>query len=236
MGFVTKSYVYIAPVLVLLAIIVRHFWLDRAPGSTIDLLKEAGVQFGVVVQQTDTAINFPAGDVASPTHQCIDPFLTSEQQFVVEAIESEVRHKSFNPVVINSDRGRGKSAAIGIAAARLLESGVKTIAVTAPRFLAAEVIFKHIELLLPQADVSHGKIKYKKSTVQFYSPDQLIAEDIKAEMLFVDLGQCHHIVQNTWGQDGRYGSVDLLQHSIYFQRILNVEMNGIIYFKKALWF
>ena len=50
------------------------------------------------------------------------PALTNK---LVEAIESEVRNKTFNPVVINSDRGRGKSAAIGIAAARLVESGVK---------------------------------------------------------------------------------------------------------------
>ena len=141
----------------------------------------------VIVKQTDTEISIsPAAKIPIASNQCIDPFLTSEQQFVVEAIESEVKHKSFNPVVINSDRGRGKSAAIGIAAARLIESGVKTIAITAPRLLAAEVIFKHIALLLPQAKVSNGKIKYKNRTVQFYAPDQLIAEDIKAEMLFVD--------------------------------------------------
>lgn len=140
----------------------------------------------VIVKQTDTAINFSPSEKKPTSRKCVDPFLTSEQQFVVEAIESEVRHKSYKPVVINSDRGRGKSAALGIAAARLLESGVKTIAITAPRLFAAEVIFKHIKLLLPQADASHGKIKYKNCTVQFYSPDQLIAEDIKADMLFVD--------------------------------------------------
>jgi tRNA(Met) cytidine acetyltransferase len=141
----------------------------------------------VIVKQTDTAISFNVPDkTAAASNQCAEPFLTPEQQFVVEAIESEVRHKSFNPLVINSDRGRGKSAAIGIAAARLVESGIKTIAITAPRLLAAEVIFKHIQLLLPQAEVSNGKIKYKNRTVQFYPPDQLIAEDIKAEMLFVD--------------------------------------------------
>lgn len=140
----------------------------------------------ILVKQTDTSINFSAEKIATANQKCIEPFLTSEQQFVVEAIESEVRHKSYNPIVINSDRGRGKSAAIGIAAARLLEIGVKTIAITAPRLFAAEIIFKHIAILLPQADLAQGKVIYKKRSVQFYSPDQLVAEDIKAEMLFVD--------------------------------------------------
>jgi len=39
LGFLTKSYVYVAPALVLLAIIVRYFWLDKASGSILDLLK-----------------------------------------------------------------------------------------------------------------------------------------------------------------------------------------------------
>ncbi|MDH5601603.1 MAG: DUF1726 domain-containing protein, partial [Gammaproteobacteria bacterium] len=140
----------------------------------------------VVIRQEDNTINFSDVEIATTLHQCSEPFLTPEQESVVEVIENEVRNKSFNPIVINSDRGRGKSAAIGIAAARLIQSGIQNIAVTAPRLKATKIIFKHLELMLPQAEACPGKIKYKNSTLQFYSPDQLIAEDIKADMLFID--------------------------------------------------
>lgn len=146
--------------------------------STSDLL---------VVKQSDEQFNFVPLDITpTPTSHCVEPFLTSEQQHVVEVIEAEVRHQSFNPVVINSDRGRGKSAALGIAAARLVKSGITNIVITAPRFSSTEITFKHIQSLLPDAEVSHGKVKYKKSIIQFYPPDQLVAEDIKADMVFVD--------------------------------------------------
>ena len=139
-----------------------------------------------IIKQSDDDINLHDITVNVDVSRCTPPFLTAEQQFVVEAIESEVRHKSFHPVVINSDRGRGKSASLGIAAARLLQRGIKKIVITAPRLKSAEIIFKHIALLLPDADVSQGSIEYKDATVKFYSPDILIAENINAEILFVD--------------------------------------------------
>ncbi|MCW8899360.1 MAG: GNAT family N-acetyltransferase [Gammaproteobacteria bacterium] len=140
-----------------------------------------------VVRQTDKQINFsPAEGKKTSPHSCVKPFFTFEQQHVVEVIEAEVRNKSFNPVVINSDRGRGKSAALGIAAARLVNSGTNHIAITAPRFRSAEIIFKHIELLLPGAEIAQGKVIYKNRIIQFYSPDQLISADIKVDIVFTD--------------------------------------------------
>lgn len=141
----------------------------------------------VVVRQNVQKINLlPSKEKKAFSPNIPDPFLTHEQQEVVETIEKEVRDKSHLPVVVNSDRGRGKSAALGIAAARLLQSGINNIAITAPRLRATEIIFKHIEALLPDADVSRGKVQYNDCVIQFYSPDQLIEENINADLLFID--------------------------------------------------
>lgn len=114
------------------------------------------------------------------------PFLTLDQQQAVESIQLELDKKIGAPIVLVSDRGRGKSAAIGIMVARLLKSGVTNIAITAPRLMATDIIFKHIEEGLSDVVVSRGCVKYREAEVNFYSPDNLIQEHIKADILFID--------------------------------------------------
>ena len=116
----------------------------------------------------------------------VSPFLTADQQYAVEAIEEQVLGDSNTPLVLISDRGRGKSAALGLVAARLIKAGIKNIAITAPRMRAADIVFKHIKELLPDAVSSRGKVKFGESTIQFYSPDQLIQENIDTDLLLVD--------------------------------------------------
>lgn len=117
---------------------------------------------------------------------CVAPFLTIDQQCAVESIEEQILGETDNPVVLISDRGRGKSAALGIVITKLVQAGIKNIAITAPRLRTTSIVFKHIEELLPEAEVSRGYVKYKKTSIQFYSPDQLIHDDIEADILFID--------------------------------------------------
>ena len=123
--------------------------------------------------------------------KCDAPFLTLDQQHAVEAIYDQVLEESHVPIVLVSDRGRGKSAALGLAAAILMKSGVNTIAITAPSLSAVDIIFKHIADILPEAKITRGCVNFvneNKSTsvVQFYSPDNLLQENIKADILLVD--------------------------------------------------
>lgn len=145
-----------------------------------------------IINQADKKIHF-VSDVykSSKKKTCDSPFLTSEQQDVVINIEKEVYKENKVPVVLVSDRGRGKSAALGITAARLLKSEIKKIIITAPRMRATDVVFKHVKQLLPEADINRGKIKLKNSVIQFYAPDQLSIdklddENITADLLLVD--------------------------------------------------
>ena len=140
-----------------------------------------------LVRQSDENIYFnPETSKTNISSSCSAPFLTSDQQKAVENIEGQVLNKTKNPVVLISDRGRGKSASLGISAARLLQAGIRHIAITAPRLRAVDIVFKHITELLPDAVSSRGRVEYAGNFIQFYSPDQLIEEDISAELLLVD--------------------------------------------------
>jgi tRNA(Met) cytidine acetyltransferase len=56
------------------------------------------------------------------------------------------RGRAHRPLVLIAHRGRGKSAALGIAAARLARDGLRRILVTAPRSGACESLFRHFTL------------------------------------------------------------------------------------------
>lgn len=124
--------------------------------------------------------------VKGEKENCDFPFLTLDQQHVVECIEKEVNNDTPAPVVLISDRGRGKSAALGIAAARLMNAGVSKIVITAPSLRATDIVFKHIEQLLADAEIKRGQINFNRSIIQFYPPDKLQQENVDADVLLVD--------------------------------------------------
>ena len=141
----------------------------------------------IVIEENNLEYEIPVSELPDPAIDNIDyPFLTHDQQQVVERIESNSLSDNPAPIVLISDRGRGKSAALGFAAARLLKLGIKNIAITAPRLRATDIVFKHIINILPEAESARGCIKFNSGTIQFYSPDQLVHENIHADVLLVD--------------------------------------------------
>lgn len=133
----------------------------------------------------DGSLNLENNNVKEKQH-CDDPFITVDQQLAVNSIEQEINNSTQSPVVLVADRGRGKSAALGIAAARLVKKGIKNIVITAPSLRSANVVFKHAEQLLQNIEVKQGKIISNDSIIQFYPPDKLQQENINADVLLVD--------------------------------------------------
>ncbi len=66
------------------------------------------------------------------------------------AVARLCRLKRRRPLVLTADRGRGKSAALGIACARLMAKGETDILVTAPRPAAVEALFERLAMLCPE--------------------------------------------------------------------------------------
>ncbi len=98
---------------------------------------------------------------------------TVDQALAVEALLQLARGRARRPLVLTAHRGRGKSAALGIAAARLAQAGARRILVTAPRRAACEALFRHAALAWPGAVQREGGLGAAGSSIEFRAPDGL---------------------------------------------------------------
>jgi len=126
-----------------------------------------------------------ASRVASDDH-C----LTIDQSLAVAAIVRVATGHAKRPLVITSDRGRGKSSALGIACAQLMAGGSKTLLVTASRIDAVRPVFEHAKKVLGEQAVTSGKggsrITFAGSSLQFVAADALRGHQFSADLLLVD--------------------------------------------------
>lgn len=111
---------------------------------------------------------------------------TADQELALKSILNVVHGHRRRPLVISSDRGRGKSAVLGMAAAELIKQGKKTIIVTAPSLATVEPVFEHAARLLPEGQLSKGRLLFNNAEIKFMAPDALIESDQKADLLLVD--------------------------------------------------
>ncbi len=100
-----------------------------------------------------------------------------DQTQAVNAVKKVVTGQRRHPVVLLADRGRGKSAALGLAARALLDSGrVHRIGVCGLNRKSVENVFKH-------ARIDSGA---KDTALKFIPADRLIREKADIEMLLID--------------------------------------------------
>lgn len=136
----------------------------------------------ITISEHSTPTEYPKG---LETVSIIDSF--SDQTRAIELIHKVVTGHRNRPLVLTADRGRGKSSALGIAAASLMSERSIRIALTAPSRKAVEPVFEHAISKLPDAQlVNKALITNGSSQLQFVSPDELIASDEKFDLLFVD--------------------------------------------------
>lgn len=115
-----------------------------------------------------------------------DVYATAGQRDAVESIRRVAEGHRHRPLVLSADRGRGKSAALGIAAAQLLHQGVGQIVVTAPRIDAAAQIFNHAERLLPGCERRRSELLWQGGEIVFVPPDALLHTPRHSRLLLVD--------------------------------------------------
>lgn len=115
------------------------------------------------------------------------PLNLTQQPLAIAAIIKTVTGHRRRPLVLTANRGRGKSAALGIAAAELLNSGLKTILVCAPNKQATSTLFKHAALLLDnEQHASPFAILTAGKRIEFIAPDALLSERPKCDLLIID--------------------------------------------------
>lgn len=114
---------------------------------------------------------------------------TPDQYRAITALASLT--SSSDSVVLTADRGRGKSAALGIAAAEFADMG-HSIIVTAPRARNTDAIFKHAAVVLEaKPDVSYAQGKDgpeirvdDAGSIVFERPESAVTDT--PEFLFID--------------------------------------------------
>jgi tRNA(Met) cytidine acetyltransferase len=126
-----------------------------------------------------------SGSVASPDN--MSAMLNFDQQNkAIEGITKVALGRRNRPLVMTADRGRGKSSALGLAAAKLMIQGTKNICVTASHIGNTEQIFSHALRMLPKASATKNDIIYKDNTLSFKPVDQLLRSQESINLVLVD--------------------------------------------------
>lgn len=116
-----------------------------------------------------TQLRLPPVSAPLPDPSEIVP-ATADQARAVAAILATLPGPACRPLVLTADRGRGKSAAMGLAAAQLQIGQNSRILLTAPRRSAAAAVLRHAGTAAPR----------------YLPPDALLAETPPADLLLVD--------------------------------------------------
>lgn len=138
---------------------------------------------------TQTSGHIPEKIMAKLPIKPLDTALTDDQSLAIEKIIKVVEGQRKRPAIISADRGRGKSAALGLAAALLIKRKlVQKIIITSVGFRNAEHGFKHAHATLENSDFNQQDktISHQHGVIQYVTPDKLISAPIKCDLLLVD--------------------------------------------------
>lgn len=113
---------------------------------------------------------------------------TQEQFDAVKHIIQVVKGHRNRPLVLTADRGRGKSSALAIACAELLNNTQTKLRViiTAPHQQSLNIFFKQIAKSLPSAEIKANQIIHVNGVIEFLPVDQIIKNKISASLVIVD--------------------------------------------------
>jgi len=109
----------------------------------------------------------------------------SEQNNLIAAIKKVANGRARRPLVVQSDRGCGKTSALGIAAAQLMLEKSARIVIVASQFNSVATLFRHAcEILALQWRGQHA-IDYQDSRLQFVAADAILHE-AECDLVLVD--------------------------------------------------
>lgn len=147
------------------------------------LQQEPGIS---VLRQGQPLTSLPEADATFRDSVSDGVYATGDQRNAVDAIRRLAQGGHSKPLVLSADRGRGKSAALGIAAAQLLHQGEEQVIVTAPRIDAAAQVFEHAARQLPDGEVRRGELLWQGRALRFVPPDALMRVPHSDCLLLVD--------------------------------------------------
>ena len=112
--------------------------------------------------------------------------LTQQQVMAVTRIRKVAEGHRKRPLVLTADRGRGKSSALGLAVAELLQAGKQHIIVSAPQLDSVQAVFARAREQLTVETQTHTLLDCAEGTLQFMAPDEIIRTRPKTDLLLID--------------------------------------------------
>lgn len=109
-----------------------------------------------------------------------------EQSAAISAIIKVATGHRNRPLVLSADRGRGKSSALGLAAAELINTYGKNIIITAPSPATIERVFHHAEINIHNLKVSKNQLESDTGSLTYCAIDDLLQNEHCADILFID--------------------------------------------------
>ncbi len=110
-----------------------------------------------------------------------------DQEKAVAAVEKVVTGHRKRPLILTADRGRGKSSALGIACAKLLNKKALQVIVTAPSVKAVEPVFEHAQRIVSNGSrLRKDRLEAGQGSIQFIAPDELLTSLPECDLLLVD--------------------------------------------------
>jgi len=151
---------------------IQHFVAHIKQAAFIEKIAFADVAFlpRIIIKQSKSK---PSKDNVSNEQEL--PIPNDGQQRVITAIKQVALSASPAVLVVEADRGRGKSAALGMAVAQLrqLAQGELAILVIAPTLKTVDVLFRHAH------DVHHASLR-------FMAPDAVLQTLPAADLVLID--------------------------------------------------
>lgn len=142
---------------------------------------------GVAIAHEDGRVEVRAAPAGVPVAASGDDVCRTRQQRVAVALVIRAAiARTHRPIVLVADRGRGKSAALGIASARLMRKRPRRIVITAPALAAVQPVFEHARRLLGLPPSKAGALEHAGSRLVYLPPGDLLDLLPPADLLLVD--------------------------------------------------
>ena len=116
---------------------------------------------------------------------------SSDQQATIAAIRTAATGRAKRPLIIRSDRGRGKTSALGLAVAALIKdqrfssSGYRVL-ITAPSFAAVKAAFAQLITELPEAQWFEDVCQFDSSRMQYLPFENALKSRDQWDLVLVD--------------------------------------------------
>ncbi len=144
---------------------------------------------GVLCLEQSTGLSGDIPNMAAPWQQKLP---TADQQAALAAIKRVVTGRAKRPLVIRSDRGRGKTSVLGLALADLFLSqnnsgGIcRRVLITAPSLSAVEGAFAHLSAALPAARWEDGNLVFESCNLRYLPIDAALQSRQPWDLVLVD--------------------------------------------------